>query len=375
MQPISVNELANQKIFPYNIYDDKGEKLFSAGELLTPGKLMQLRSHETVFRNEEEPPIEESSGETEDLEYNNPEEAEKTSDSDNLMPNIPNLDQGASKSDNFSAYDFSADDTSSDSDEVMPIEVEEQLIAKQINLHSIISHENQVKMKKSYKKALNYFLSKKNQKKVDYFMKTRDLIIETITPVIDNMIYKSQLKLIGPYEEVHGVNVAIMATVLTKKMKMNDSVINDIVLAALLHDIGKTRIDESILKKATLSTQDINLLNLHTQIGYKILHKDFNLSEHICRVALEHHENNDGSGFPYGISGDLIGMPSKIVNLCNFYDNLTSEKLNYPVKNTKEALKIILEIGSKNFLSGIVYTFINMSNYNDSKAFKSLAEE
>ena len=189
------------------------------------------------------------------------------------------------------------------------------------------------------------------------------------------MIYKSQLKIIGEYDDIHGLNVAIMAAALTIKMKMTESEVNDIVLAALLHDIGKTRIDESILKKTNLSTQDVNLLNLHTQIGYKILHKDFHLSEPICKVALEHHENNDGSGYPYGISGDLIGLPSQIVNICNFYDNLTSERLNYPVKNTKDALKIILEIGSKNFLSGILYTFINMTNYNDSRPFKSFTEE
>ena len=258
---------------------------------------------------------------------------------------------------------------------MLEIEIDEQLFNKQINLYSIITPENQIKMKKSFKRAMNDFKRKTSVKKVDLFLKTRDLILETIIPVLDTMIYKSQLKIIGDYDDIHGLNVAIMAAALTIKMKMTESEVNDIVLAALLHDIGKTRIDESILKKTNLSTQDVNLLNLHTQIGYKILHKDFHLSEPICKVALEHHENNDGSGYPYGISGDLIGLPSQIVNICNFYDNLTSERLNYPVKNTKDALKIILEIGSKNFLSGILYTFINMTNYNDSRPFKSFTEE
>lgn len=360
MQAVSVNELADQKIFPFDVYNQQEEKLFSAGEIITPGKLMQLRSLETVYMKEGASAAPSQDTESEELEFKPEQSSSQESEEEN----------------EFSLSEFETEEDEEDvSDNVLEIEIDEQLFNKQINLHSIISPENQIKMKKSYRRAMTDFVRKSSHKKVDLFLKTRDLILETINPVIEDMIYKSQLKLIGEYEDIHGLNVAIMATVLTSKMKMSESKVNDIVLAALLHDIGKTRIDESILKKTNLSTQDVNLLNLHTQIGYKILHKDFHLPEHICKVALEHHENNDGSGFPYGISGDLIGLPSQVVNICNFYDNLTSERMNYPIKNTKDALKIILEVGSKNFLSGILYTFINMSNYNDARPFKSLSEE
>lgn len=380
MQLVSVNELADQKIFSVDLYNEDGEKLFSAGEIITPGKLMQLRSLDAVYSKvdgEEEEKTLKSAGEnTDDLSIqekeNKPSDTLKTgTKKQESLPEAEEEDETFSK-DEFSTEEDDDDDVS---DNVLEIEIDEQLFNKQINLYSIITPENQIKMKKSFKRAMNDFKRKTSVKKVDLFLKTRDLILETLIPVLDTMIYKSQLKIIGEYDDVHGLNVAIMAAALTIKMKMTESEVNDIVLAALLHDIGKTRIDESILKKTNLSTQDVNLLNLHTQIGYKILHKDFHLSEPICKVALEHHENNDGSGYPYGISGDLIGLPSQIVNICNFYDNLTSERLNYPVKNTKDALKIILEIGSKNFLSGILYTFINMTNYNDSRPFKSFTEE
>ena len=331
MQLVSVNELADQKIFSVDLYNEDGEKLFSAGEIITPGKLMQLRSLDAVYSKvdgEEEKKTLKSAGEnTDDLSIqekeNKPSDTLKTgTKKQESLPEAEEEDETFSK-DEFSTEEDDDDDVS---DNVLEIEIDEQLFNKQINLYSIITPENQIKMKKSFKRAMNDFKRKTSVKKVDL-------------------------------------------------MKMTESEVNDIVLAALLHDIGKTRIDESILKKTNLSTQDVNLLNLHTQIGYKILHKDFHLSEPICKVALEHHENNDGSGYPYGISGDLIGLPSQIVNICNFYDNLTSERLNYPVKNTKDALKIILEIGSKNFLSGILYTFINMTNYNDSRPFKSFTEE
>ena len=376
MQLVSINELADQKIFSVDLYNEDGEKLFSAGEIITPGKLMQLRSLDAVYSKvdgeDEKENVKSDAGNTDNLPFQ-----KKDDKSLESKKQEESLEAEEEEDETFSKDEFSTEEDDDDdvSDNVLEIEIDEQLFNKQINLYSIITPENQIKMKKSFKRAMNDFKRKTPVKKVDLFLKTRDLILETINPILDTMIYKSQLKIIGDYDDIHGLNVAIMAAALTIKMKMTESEVNDIVLAALLHDIGKTRIDESILKKTNLSTQDVNLLNLHTQIGYKILHKDFHLSEPICKVALEHHENNDGSGYPYGISGDLIGLPSQIVNICNFYDNLTSERLNYPVKNTKDALKIILEIGSKNFLSGILYTFINMTNYNDSRPFKSFTEE
>lgn len=376
MQLVSINELADQKIFSIDLYNEDGEKLFSAGEIITPGKLMQLRSLDAVYSKvdgeDEKENVKSDAGNTDNLPFQKKDDKSLDSKKQEEV-----LEAEEEEDETFSKDEFSTEEDDDDdvSDNVLEIEIDEQLFNKQINLYSIITPENQIKMKKSFKRAMNDFKRKTSVKKVDLFLKTRDLILETIIPVLDTMIYKSQLKIIGDYDDIHGLNVAIMAAALTIKMKMTESEVNDIVLAALLHDIGKTRIDESILKKTNLSTQDVNLLNLHTQIGYKILHKDFHLSEPICKVALEHHENNDGSGYPYGISGDLIGLPSQIVNICNFYDNLTSERLNYPVKNTKDALKIILEIGSKNFLSGILYTFINMTNYNDSRPFKSFTEE
>lgn len=376
MQLVSINELADQKIFSVDLYNEDGEKLFSAGEIITPGKLMQLRSLDAVYSKvdgeDEKENVKSDAGNTDNLPFQKKDDKSLDSKKQEEV-----LEAEEEEDETFSKDEFSTEEDDDDdvSDNVLEIEIDEQLFNKQINLYSIITPENQIKMKKSFKRAMNDFKRKTPVKKVDLFLKTRDLILETINPILDTMIYKSQLKIIGDYDEIHGLNVAIMAAALTIKMKMTESEVNDIVLAALLHDIGKTRIDESILKKTNLSTQDVNLLNLHTQIGYKILHKDFHLSEPICKVALEHHENNDGSGYPYGISGDLIGLPSQIVNICNFYDNLTSERLNYPVKNTKDALKIILEIGSKNFLSGILYTFINMTNYNDSRPFKSFTEE
>ena len=97
-----------------------------------------------------------------------------------------------------------------------------------------------------------------------------------------------------------------------------------------------------------------------------------NVKEKIAKVALEHHERNDGTGFPYGKSGDFISKESQIISVCNYFDNLTYNKTQYKVYNAKEALRIMLEMGSKNFAIDVLYSFIYMYNYDDTENFNEM---
>ena len=204
------------------------------------------------------------------------------------------------------------------------------------------------------------------------FTEASDRIMETILPIVDQMMYRTQVQLLGDYYQTHSINVAILSIVLASKLKLRDVAINDVALAALLHDIGKTQIDKNILVKQTLSQKEQKILQLHPQLGYKILKQDFAFPENICRAVLEHHENHDGSGYPFGISDNQISLFSQIINICDYYDNLVAGKIRNDIKNAKDALKIILEIGSKHFCSQVLYSFINMSSYNDTILFKDL---
>jgi HD-GYP domain-containing protein (c-di-GMP phosphodiesterase class II) len=178
--------------------------------------------------------------------------------------------------------------------------------------------------------------------------------------------------LIGEYDSVHNANVSILSALLAAKLDMTEAEINDVALAAMFHDIGKTRIPVDVLKKTNPSTAEVKLIKLHSQMGYKILKREMNMPEAICRVALEHHENNDGSGYPYGVSGDFISVYTQIVSVCNFYDSLTSDRGPVQVKNPKEAVKLMLEMGGKYFMPKVLYTFVHMSNFNDQTPIENL---
>ena len=199
-------------------------------------------------------------------------------------------------------------------------------------------------------------------------------ILSDIGNVIEDVKYCSQLKLLGSYADCHSLNTAILATAFGYKMEYDSDIIAKITKSSLLHDIGMTRIPEDLLKKTNPSSQETKIIQSHTQIGYKILKLDMNMPEDICLVALEHHENNDGSGYPFKLSGEQISEMSRVVGMCSFFDDLTSGKTSYKVKNTKEALRIMLEVGSKRFFPELLYKFVNTFNYNDLSTFEEMMQ-
>jgi len=157
-----------------------------------------------------------------------------------------------------------------------------------------------------------------------------------------------------------------------KKMDLPENTIYDIVLAGLLHDIGKNKLPPGLLTKTNLSNQEQKVLQDHTKIGYRIIKVEMDLPENIAKVALNHHEHNDGSGYPAGNSGDKINIESQIVNVCNYFDNLTSNRTQYQIRNTKEALRVMLRLGTQTFSAKSLYTFVHMFSYNDTINFEEM---
>ena len=110
----------------------------------------------------------------------------------------------------------------------------------------------------------------------------------------------------------------------------------------------------------------------YTCFNFEIIRKELNLPESIAKVALEHHENNDGSGYPQGLSNDYISEISQIVNVANYYDNLAYNRTATHIISNRDALRAMLEVGTKRFSARMLYTFIHMFNYDDPKEFNDM---
>lgn len=362
MKIVSTEELINHKILPYNIYSEFGEKLFTAGEILTPGKLLQLRHISTLYRDEETQAKEQDEEGQEQLQEKAPKVEEKT-----VPPPSQNIDLSNMIIETFDMRQLGISRNKLSVDDIDIVNYKGP-----INKKAKIDPQTQLKIKAFYHKILDLMEERPPLEMLGMFANIRDKIVQDIISETNDVFLSSQLKLLGEYNKCHALNTAILCGAVAKKMDLSENVLNDVVLAGLLHDIGKSKLPPQLLAKTNFTNQEQKLIQDHTRIGYKIIRMEMNLPENIARVALEHHEHNDGSGYPSGKSGDRISIESKIVSVCNYFDDLTSNRTLHSVRNTKEALRVMLGLGTKRFSAEALYTFIHMFSYNDTMNFEEM---
>lgn len=100
-----------------------------------------------------------------------------------------------------------------------------------------------------------------------------------------------------------------------------------VALAGLLHDIGNAKIDYSILeKRQALSRSEMDEIKQHTLIGYNVLKNMTAINEGVKLSALQHHEREDGSGYPLGVKGDKIHIYAKIVAIADIFHAMTNDR-------------------------------------------------
>lgn len=146
--------------------------------------------------------------------------------------------------------------------------------------------------------------------------------------------------------------------------EITDEWIERLVLASSLHDIGKVGIpDDVLLKPGKLTEEERQIMERHTLIGADTLlstRAKFGQDALIdmgIRIALQHHEQWNGTGYPFGLSGDQIALSARIVALADVYDALTSQRVYKAAMSHEQASKIILEGRGSHFDPVIVDAF------------------
>jgi len=166
---------------------------------------------------------------------------------------------------------------------------------------------------------------------------------------------------------IHSLNVAILCNMFGHWINMPLDDLDVLTLAGLLHDVGKMKIPEEIIKKpGILTEEEYTEIKNHPRRGYNLL-KPMKLDERIKKVALMHHERCDGSGYPDGLRGDQIDEFAKIVAIADVYDALTSARVYRGALCPFEVINMVVEQdGDKRFdpkylhpfLEGVVKSFI-----------------
>lgn len=121
----------------------------------------------------------------------------------------------------------------------------------------------------------------------------------------------------------HSLNVSVVAMMIAKAKKLSAAEIKEVAFASLFHDMGKVKVPTAILRKQTILTEpEKNYLKLHTKYGLEIAANMEHFPESARTVIAQHHELNDGSGYPEGLKEKDIDPLTQIVAVANAYDNL-----------------------------------------------------
>lgn len=143
----------------------------------------------------------------------------------------------------------------------------------------------------------------------------------------------------------HISRIGTYAMMLARKMEMPMEFIRNIKDASPLHDIGKLGVSENILfKPGTLTPEEYEVMKTHTTEGARILSKSSNPVIRMAEsIALTHHERWDGTGYPNRLRGEQIPLEGRIVNICDQYDAIRSERAYKPEYSHVETVRIITE--------------------------------
>jgi len=121
----------------------------------------------------------------------------------------------------------------------------------------------------------------------------------------------------------HAINVTMLSLMLGNAEGLSKDELQQLGIGALLHDMGKIEISNSItMKKGRLTRAEEQVLERHTLLGRKLAERVRDLPEATLEILEQHHEFLDGSGYPHGLTGPKLSKRVRIVTMVNIYDNL-----------------------------------------------------
>lgn len=169
-------------------------------------------------------------------------------------------------------------------------------------------------------------------------------LIEEIVERPDILVSLADIGTIDDSTLVHSVNTSVYALLLAQELNYSKSDMKKLAEGNLLHDIGKTFLNQQILlKPGPLTAEEFEHVKQHTIIGYDTLKKNMQLTELSRIIALSHHERIDGSGYPYGLKGNQIHEFAKVSAIADVFESLISERCYRKKLPPHKAIEILIQ--------------------------------
>jgi putative nucleotidyltransferase with HDIG domain len=186
------------------------------------------------------------------------------------------------------------------------------------------------------------------------YLEMKNVYLETIKALSNSVDAKDQ------YTNGHSHRVAHYAMDIAHKMNLDPWRLENIKIAATLHDVGKIGIKDNILNKpGELTEEEYEAIKNHPRIGANILDEVRFLSN-VSEIILHHHERYDGKGYPDGLSGDEISIEDAILSIADTFDAVTTDRPYRKAADSEKAIEIILSESGKQFVPKVVEAFRNI---------------
>jgi putative nucleotidyltransferase with HDIG domain len=158
----------------------------------------------------------------------------------------------------------------------------------------------------------------------------------------------------------HAERVAMLSCAVAEELGMSEKLVEEVRIAALLHDIGEIIVPTDILQKpGKLTPEEIEIIHQHPRIGAELLAPIKNYTG-IAEIIHSHQEKYNGSGYPRGLKGEEIPLGARIVSVVSTYDALTNIRLHRETGNHDFAFDEIRRCNGTDFDPTIVEAFYNI---------------
>lgn len=164
-------------------------------------------------------------------------------------------------------------------------------------------------------------VKKELEKTVEEIKNSLSVNIELLNEILD-------VKATDEYLYNHSLNVAVVSNLIGKWLGLKQKDLDILILAGLVHDIGKLKVNPAVLNKpGKLTDEEFAEMKKHPEYSYQMLVEMGYKDTDILKAVTFHHEKEDGTGYPLKISGDKITIHAKILAIADIFDAMTSNRV------------------------------------------------
>ena len=184
-------------------------------------------------------------------------------------------------------------------------------------------------------------------------------MVDTMFTHGDAMLCLARIRAKDAYLMEHSMNVAILLANFGRYLGLERSVLKELTLGGLLHDVGKIMTPDEVLNKpGKLTDEEFGVMRQHVVHSYDILSNTAGITPTMLEVAANHHERLDGTGYPQRLKGEQLSLYTRMSGIVDVYDAVTADRVYKQGMQPTQAFRILLKGIDQHFDAELVTKFI-----------------